>query len=43
MMASTPIEQMKPTPNAISTDLVKMQPSSTFMLLFHSSAIKSED
>jgi len=37
MMASTPTEQMRPIPNAITTGLVKMQPSSTFVvILFHS-------
>ncbi len=43
MMSSTPIEQMSPTPNTITIDMAKAQPSSTFVAnFFHFDTIESK-
>jgi hypothetical protein len=40
-MASTPTEQMSPTPNAITINLVKVQPNISFVaILFQSDVIE---
>jgi hypothetical protein len=42
-MSSIPTEQMSPTPSAITTNLAKTQPNSTFVMnLFHFDTIKSK-
>jgi hypothetical protein len=43
IMPTTPMEQNNPAPNAITTNLMKFQPSSTFANILHSNALELED